>query len=101
MNPQFKIDTYHSAVSNNSGTVYYKADILNANCICYGCCGGISSVTENKNKNENPVSAVRLVPFLDSHYSKGFIENICLLKVRYYYIKLNLSYFLLFFNVFI
>ena len=44
---------------------------------CGGCNGGI---TTNTNSGYQ-VPSVRLYPFLLSHYSKEFIDNICMVKI--------------------
>ena len=44
---------------------------------CNGCNGGITTNTSSGYQ----VTSVRLYPFLLSHYSKEFINNICLIKI--------------------
>ena len=44
---------------------------------CDGCNGGISSL----DSAAGAVQAVRLLPYLQQHYSEAFIDQICLVKI--------------------
>ena len=44
---------------------------------CNGCNGGISSLDPAAAE----IQAVRLLPYLQQHYSQAFIDQICLVKI--------------------
>ena len=94
MNPNLNIDIHHVAVSNEYKTVGYKSgmysrfkknikrEILHsmfyAVAGCNGCGnGGISQAEDTS----YAVEAVRLLPYLQQHYSQHFIDQICLVKI--------------------
>ena len=64
------------AVSNESKTVQYQSE-------CQGCNGGIPSDQMHLSKVMEGFSAnaVRLLPYLEEHYTKEFIDNICMVKI--------------------
>ena len=76
MNPDFKVDIHNVAVSNEFKTVEYESG-------CQGCNGGIPAEgAEGHNVLSGySVPAVRLLPYLEQHYSRDFISNICVVKI--------------------
>ena len=77
LNPHLKVDIHNVAVSNEFKTVQYQSG-------CQGCNGGIPS--EDDHNNDKVISgfsvpAVRLLPYLEEHYTKLFIDNICFVKI--------------------
>ena len=75
LNPHLKIDIHNVAVSNESKTVQYQS-------VCRGCNGGIPSDAKHSQVIEGfSVQAVRLLPYLEAHYTKKFIDNICIVKI--------------------
>ena len=76
LNPHLKIDIHNVAVSNESKTVQYQSE-------CQGCNGGIPSDQTDHSKVMEGISAkaVRLLPYLEEHYTKEFIDNICMVKI--------------------
>ena len=72
LNPQFKIDIHHAAISDKYGLVSYETG-------CNGCNGGIS---EGSNRSSHySVRSVRLVPFLIQNYPQHFLDNIKMVKI--------------------
>ena len=70
LNLHLKIEAFKIAVSDTSGKVFYDGSD------CDGCNGGIVEI-ETRQK----VESVRLVPFLLEHFSREFVENICMVKI--------------------
>ena len=75
MNPGFKVDIHNVAVSNSFKTVQYQSE-------CQGCNGGIPADDRNQKVIDGfSIPAVRLLPYLEDHYSQEFIDNICMVKI--------------------
>ena len=77
LNPHLKVDIHNVAVSNEFKTVQYQSG-------CQGCNGGIPSDDDHNNDKVIggfSVPAVRLLPYLEEHYTKLFIDNICIVKI--------------------
>ena len=78
LNPHLKIDIHNVAVSNEFKTVQYQSG-------CQGCNGGIPSEVKH-NKHNHVIEgfsaqAVRLLHYLEAHYTREFIDNICIVKI--------------------
>ena len=43
--------------------------------------GANGGITQSASRSDLAVEAVRLSPFLHSHYSEQFLDNVCLLKI--------------------
>ena len=76
LNPHLNIDIHNVAVSNESKTVQYQSG-------CKGCNGGIPHQDAEHSQVMEGFSAqaVRLLPYLEAHYTKEFIDNICIMKI--------------------
>ena len=75
MNPHLNIDIHNVAVSNEFKTVQYQSE-------CKGCNGGIAAEDDHSAVIEGvSAQAVRLLPYLEEHYTKQFINNICIVKI--------------------
>ena len=69
------MDVHNVAVSNEFKTVQYQSG-------CRGCNGGIPPGDDQSDVIQDiSVTAVRLLPYLETHYSKQFINNICIVKI--------------------
>lgn len=73
LNPGIKLDVFNLAVSDKAGNVSYRSG-------CGGCNGGIGAGRIGKDM-EVQVESVRLHPFLSSHYSQQWLDNLCLIKL--------------------
>ena len=79
LNPGYKIDIHHAAVSDRAGTVQYESVKYPG---CNGCNGGISSsINTSGGAGGYQISSVRLEPFLQERYGQAFIAQICLVKI--------------------
>ena len=76
LNPQYKIDVHHLAVSDKFQRVHYEPVTVGG---CNGCNGAISS--SRTEAGQYSVPSVRLLPFLQQKYSPQFIQKICLVKI--------------------
>ena len=98
LNPGFKLDIHNVAVSNEFKTVQFESG-------SQGCNGGIPSEGDwdqivinllllllllwfagpdmfgSKLLPGLSVPAVRLLPYLEQHYTRDFINNICIVKI--------------------
>jgi len=72
LNPQFKIDIHHAAISDKYGLVSYESG-------CNGCNGGISEGSNSS--SQYSVRSVKLVPFLIQNYPQHFLDNIKMVKI--------------------
>ena len=87
-----KIDIHNVAVSNSTGIVGFQSGIQIWAIIlkickrksfitdCDGCNGAIADLGDRNKVTNYSISSVRLYPYLESHYSESFIDNICMIK---------------------
>ena len=86
LNPQFKMDVHNVAVSDKAGSVVYDSGNsphhhLESRATSAGSNGANGGIAEGDSRSGLAVEAVRLAPFLRSHYSRQFMDNICFLKM--------------------